>query len=58
MTKQEREIMAMDNEELVGAFDVACTTLTHEENSRRGITKKSERYWQDLKKELLRRLEG
>ena len=56
MTKLQKEIMELSNEDLVGRFETLTVAEVHEENSRRGLSKKTHNEWQIVHDELLRRL--
>lgn len=58
MTAYQKELEALSNEMLVGRFDSVVTVYTHECNSRRGLTKKTEKEYELVKAELLKRMEG
>lgn len=57
MTKLQKEITELSNEDLVDRFDYVCATMTKEINSVRGQTKKTANEWQLVRDELLRRLQ-
>ena len=56
MTALEKEIRSLNNKDLVGRFETLTVCEVHEENSRRGLTKKTHKEWEIVKAELLRRL--
>ena len=57
MTKLQKKITELSNEDLVDRFDHVCVTMTKEINSVRGQTKKTANEWQLVRGELLRRLQ-
>ncbi|GEM_PF-6614536 len=57
MTKLQKEIMELSDRDLVGRFETLTVSEVHEENSVRGLTKKTHNEWQLTRDELLRRLE-
>jgi len=57
MTKLQKEIMELSNADLVGRFETMTVREVHEENSVRGVSKKTHNEWQLAHDELLRRLE-
>ena len=58
MTKLQKEIKELGNADLVGRFETLTVSEVHEENSVRGLTKKTHYEWQLVHDELVRRLDA
>ena len=56
MTKLEHELKVLDNEALLNKLVNAAIKLTKEENSKGGLTKKTDKEFQAVYNELLERL--
>lgn len=58
MTKLQKEIKELSNADLVNRFETLTVSKVHEENSVRGLTKKTHYEWQLVHDELVRRLDA